>query len=150
MIAVLQRVSKAAVYINSECIGKIGKGFAILVGVTHKDTPDDALRLADKILKLRVFEDESGKMNLSVQDIAGELLLVSQFTLCANLKKGRRPSFTHAALPQKAQEIIEQLRIFLANSGLKVETGSFGAKMLVEILNDGPVTFVIDTQNPVK
>ena len=146
MIALLQRVKESAVYVDSECVGKIGKGITVLVGVTHQDTSDDALQLANKILNLRIFEDETGKMNLSVCDVKGELLIVSQFTLCANLKKGRRPSFANAALPQKAQELITQFVVFLGNSGLRVETGRFGAKMLVKIYNDGPVTLIIDTQ----
>ena len=146
MKAVVQRVKSSAVVVDGETIGEIGRGYNVLLGVFPDDTKKDAEILATKIAKLRVFEDEDGKMNLSIMDIGGEVLAISQFTLCADIKKGNRPSFITAAKPEYANELyeyfMEQLR---ANGIKKVEHGLFGADMQVEIHNDGPVTIIMDT-----
>lgn len=146
MKAVIQRVSSSAVVVDGETIGKIGKGYNILLGVFPDDTQKDAEILAAKVAKLRVFEDEDEKMNISLLDIDGEALVISQFTLCADIKKGNRPSFITAAKPDFANELyeyfVEQLKL---NGVKKVEKGSFGADMKVEIHNDGPVTILMDT-----
>lgn len=147
MKAVVQRVKGSAVSVDGEVIGKISQGFNILLGVGENDTKEDAEILAAKITKLRVFEDSEGKMNLSVLDINGEALVVSQFTLCADIKKGNRPSFTPAAKPDKANELYEYFMLCLKQNGVAaVEHGSFGADMAVEILNDGPVTIIMDSE----
>lgn len=147
MKAVVQRVKGSAVSVDGEVIGKISQGFNILLGVGENDTKEDAEILAAKITKLRVFEDGEGKMNLSVLDINGEALVVSQFTLCADIKKGNRPSFTPAAKPDKANELYEYFMLCLKQNGVAaVEHGSFGADMAVEILNDGPVTIIMDSE----
>lgn len=146
MKAVVQRVKSSAVTVDGETIGEIGRGYNVLLGVFTDDTKKDAEILAAKIAKLRVFEDEDEKMNLSIMDIGGEVLAISQFTLCADIKKGNRPSFITAAKPEYANELyeyfMEQLR---ANGIKKVEHGLFGADMQVEIHNDGPVTIIMDT-----
>lgn len=146
MKAVVQRVKSSAVIVDGETIGEIGRGYNVLLGVFPNDTKKDAEILAAKIAKLRVFEDEDEKMNLSIMDIGGEVLAISQFTLCADIKKGNRPSFITAAKPEYANELyeyfMEQLR---ANGIKKVEHGLFGADMQVEIHNDGPVTIIMDT-----
>ncbi len=146
MKAVVQRVKSSAVTVDGEIIGEIGRGYNVLLGVFPDDTKKDAEILAAKIAKLRVFEDEDEKMNLSIMDIGGEVLAISQFTLCADIKKGNRPSFITAAKPEYANELyeyfMEQLR---ANGIKKVEHGLFGADMQVEIHNDGPVTIIMDT-----
>ena len=146
MRAVVQRVKSSAVIVDGETIGEIGRGYNVLLGVFPDDTKKDAEILAAKIAKLRVFEDEDEKMNLSIMDIGGEVLAISQFTLCADIKKGNRPSFITAAKPEYANELyeyfMEQLR---ANGIKKVEHGLFGADMQVEIHNDGPVTIIMDT-----
>ena len=146
MKAVVQRVKSSAVIVDGETIGEIGRGYNVLLGVFPDDTKKDAEILAAKIAKLRVFEDEDEKMNLSIMDIGGEVLAISQFTLCADIKKGNRPSFITAAKPEYANELyeyfMEQLR---ANGIKKVEHGLFGADMQVEINNDGPVTIIMDT-----
>lgn len=146
MKAVLQRVSSGAVKVNGELVSSIGKGILILLGIENSDTSQDALLLAEKIVNLRIFEDEDGKMNLSIKEAGGEFLVVSQFTLCADLRKGRRPSFSYAAQPQFAIPLYEQFIAFLAKEGVNVKSGIFGAKMLVEIFNDGPVTFYLDSK----
>lgn len=147
MKAVVQRVNSSSVVVDGETIGKIEKGFNVLLGVFPDDTKKDAEILASKIAKLRIFEDEDEKMNLSVLDIDGEILVVSQFTLCADIKKGNRPSFTTAAQPVYANELYEYFMKQLKLNGVrKVEHGSFGADMRVEISNDGPVTIIMDTE----
>ena len=142
---VIQRVSRASVTVDGTVVGRIGCGMVVLVGVTHGDTKADADHLAEKISGLRIFDDQQGKMNLSVGEVDGGLLLVSQFTLYGNIRRGRRPGFDAAASPQPARELyyylVERCRILLPN----VQTGVFRAKMTVSIENDGPVTFVHDT-----
>lgn len=145
MRALIQRVSRASVTIEGEVRGKIGRGFLVLLGVTEGDTGDDARYLADKCVGLRVFTDENDKMNLSLSDIGGGLLIVSQFTLYGDCKHGRRPSFTAAARPETAIPLYEAFVARCRESGLPVETGEFGADMKVELLNDGPVTLWMDT-----
>ncbi len=148
MRIVIQRVKEASVEINGEAVGKIQKGFAVLLGVGQGDGKEEAEYLADRLLGLRVFEDENGKMNRSIRDIQGELLIVSQFTLYADAIGGRRPSFTAAAPPQTAEELYNYFIQFLKkNSTIPVETGVFGADMLVRIANDGPVTILVDTDD---
>lgn len=146
MKAVVQRVKSSAVVVDGETIGEIGRGYNVLLGVFPDDTKKDAEILAAKIAKLRVFEDEDEKMNLSIMDIGGEVLAISQFTLCADIKKGNRPSFITAAKPEYANELYEYFMEQLKANGIKkVEHGSFGADMQVEIHNDGPVTIIMDT-----
>lgn len=145
MRALIQRVSRASVTIEGEVRGKIGRGFLVLLGVTEGDTEADAKYLADKCVGLRVFTDENDKMNLSLADIGGGLLIVSQFTLYGDCKHGRRPSFTAAARPDTAIPLYEAFVARCRESGLPVETGEFGADMKVELLNDGPVTLWMDT-----
>jgi D-tyrosyl-tRNA(Tyr) deacylase len=146
MKALLQRVSQASVSFDGEMIGRIGRGFAILLGVAQGDTREDAEHLAQKVMNLRVFPDEQGKFNLSALDIQGELLVVSQFTLFADAKKGNRPSFTEAAPPDEAEPLFELFVELLHASGLKVEKGLFRQHLLVEIHNDGPVTLLLDSR----
>ncbi len=146
MKAVIQRVTNAEVVVNGESVGKIGKGFFVLLGVSGDDTRADAEILAAKTANLRVFEDENEKMNLSVLDIGGEILAVSQFTLIADTKKGNRPSFIGAMKPDAANELYEYYKQKLLENGVKsVESGIFGADMKCEIHNDGPVTIILDT-----
>lgn len=146
MKAVIQRVNKSSVSVDGEIKGSIGKGYNILLGVMDGDSESQAELLASKVAKLRVFEDEAGKMNKSVLDIGGEILVVSQFTLCADIKKGNRPSFTDSAAPDEANRLYEYFCSKLRENGIsKVETGVFAADMKVEIENDGPVTIVMDT-----
>jgi D-tyrosyl-tRNA(Tyr) deacylase len=146
MRAVLQRVQSGRVTVNQEVIGQIGAGYVILLGVTHQDGPAEARKLAEKVVHLRVFEDDQGKMNLSALDTGAEILVISQFTLYAETKKGRRPSFTGAALPDIAEPLVAQFAQDLQRLGVqKVQTGLFGAHMLVHIENDGPVTIILDT-----
>lgn len=146
MRAVVQRVKHARVTIKDTISGQIEQGFMILLGVHEEDTLEDAQYLAKKIAQLRVFEDDDGKMNLSIQDISGAILSISQFTLYAQTKKGNRPSFIKAARPEIAKPLYEQFNALLIEQGIKVETGEFGADMAVELLNDGPVTIVYDTK----
>ncbi len=147
MKAVIQRVSKASVTVDGELISKIDKGYLILLGVMDDDTEADAEVLARKTSTLRVFEDDEGKMNLDIQNVDGEILAVSQFTLCADLKKGNRPSFIRSARPDRANELYEYFCDKLIENGVKnVEKGVFGADMKVELLNDGPVTILYDSQ----
>ena len=145
MRAVVTRVSHASVTIDGQVHGQIGRGFLVLLGVGPNDTHETAVKLADKICNLRVFEDENGKMNLSVQDVGGSILLVSQFTLLGDARKGNRPSFTGAAVPEKAIPIYERVISELAKR-LPVQTGVFGADMQVELVNDGPVTILLDSK----
>ncbi len=146
MKAVLQRVTKASVSVAGEVVGSIGPGLVVLVGVANGDTEKDARYLAQKTVEMRIFADEAGKFNLSALDIKGELLVVSQFTLLADTKKGRRPSFVDAAPPAQAEALFEQFVAAARASGLKVETGRFQQYMLVEIHNDGPVTILLDSR----
>lgn len=145
MRALVQRVSEASVTVDGKITGQIGRGFLVLLGVADSDQPADLDYIAKKLPALRVFEDDAGKMNLSVQDVKGELLVVSQFTLIADTRKGNRPSFIGAARPEKAIPIYEELVARLRASGLRVETGVFGADMKVRLLNDGPVTILLDS-----
>ena len=143
---VIQRVSKASVTVDNNVIGKINKGFLVLIGVTHNDTKETADLMIRKLLNLRVFSDENDKMNLSLKDVDGELLLISQFTLYANCKRGNRPDFINAAKPDVAKELYEYIITKCNENGYKVETGEFGADMKVELLNDGPVTIILDSE----
>lgn len=147
MRVVLQRVAHASVTVEEKVIGKIQRGFLLLVGVTHDDAMEDMEYLVRKIVQMRIFEDEEGKLNRSIQDIGGEILSVSQFTLYADTKKGNRPSFSKAAPGDVALEMFEQFNGLLRESGVPVETGQFGADMKVELLNDGPVTILLDSKN---
>jgi len=144
--ALLQRVTGASVSVGGEVVGRIGRGLVILVGVADGDTEKDAQYLAQKTVSLRIFSDEAGRFNLSALDIKGELLVVSQFTLLADTKKGRRPSFTEAAPPAQAEELFERFVEQARATGLKVETGRFQQYMQVEIHNDGPVTILLDSR----
>ena len=145
MRAVLTRVKHASVTIDGAVKGEIGQGFLILLGVTHEDTEAQAVKLADKLTGLRIFEDDNGKMNLGLSDVGGELLVISQFTLYGNCKKGRRPEFLAAARPEVAIPLYEKFVQLCRDKGFHVETGEFGAYMQVDSLNDGPVTLVVDT-----
>jgi D-tyrosyl-tRNA(Tyr) deacylase len=145
MRALIQRVSGASVHVDDETVGSIGRGILALVGFGHMDTEDDLHWMSRKISDLRVFPDEQGNMNLSLQDVAGELLVVSQFTLHANTRKGRRPSFIGAADPSTAELLYRLFVQICSGSGLTVQQGSFGAMMKVELVNDGPVTIMIDS-----
>ncbi len=146
MIAVIQRVSESKVVIDSKTIGEIGPGLMILLGVFDDDSETDGEFLASKIAGLRIFNDEDGKMNLSIKDVDGSALVVSQFTLCGDWRKGRRPSYIHAAVPADGKRLYEDFIVRLRNHGLPVESGQFGAMMQVELINDGPVTFVLDSK----
>ena len=147
MRVVLQRVAHASVKVDGEIIGKIQRGFLLLVGVTHDDAMEDMEYLVRKIVQMRIFEDEEGKLNRSIQDIGGEILSVSQFTLYADTKKGNRPSFSKAAPGDVALKMFEQFNGLLRDTGIPVETGQFGADMKVDLLNDGPVTILLDSKN---
>ncbi len=145
MRAVLTRVKSASVTIDGSVTGKIGQGFLILLGVTHEDTEAQAVKLADKLVGLRIFEDEDGKMNRGLETVNGEILVVSQFTLYGNCRKGRRPDFLAAARPEVAIPLYEKFVQVIRDKGIHVETGEFGAEMLVESVNDGPLTLIVDT-----
>ena len=146
MKAILQRVTGATVSVEGKVVGKIGHGLVVFIGVANGDTPEDIQYLTRKIVELRIFDDAEGKFNLSVLDVKGELLFVSQFTLLANTRKGRRPGFTDAAVPDVAETLFNQFVEQARAIGLKVETGRFQTHMLVEINNDGPVTIYIDSR----
>jgi len=146
MRAVVQRVSRASVEVDGACVGRIGAGWLVLLGVGRGDVPEDSARLADKILNLRAFEDEQGKMNRSVVDVRGGLLVVSQFTIMADCRQGRRPGFTDAADPETAEALYEHFKEQVAASGLEVAAGVFRATMQVGLVNDGPVTFLLDSR----
>lgn len=145
MRAIVTKVTRASVTIDGTVRGSIGTGFLILLGVTHEDTEAQAKKLADKITSLRIFEDENGKMNRGLEDVAGSLLVVSQFTLYGNCKRGRRPDFLAAARPETAIPLYEAFLSFCRETGFPVETGVFGADMKVESVNDGPLTLILDT-----
>jgi D-aminoacyl-tRNA deacylase len=141
---ILQRVSRAAVRVDGRTIGEIGKGFCLLVGFTHTDTDEQVLWMADKVAGLRLFADAEEKMNLGLEDVGGEVLVVSQFTLYGSAVKGRRPSFVDAARPELAIPLYERFIALLRERGLTVATGEFGAMMEVELVNDGPVTIPLE------
>jgi D-aminoacyl-tRNA deacylase len=145
MRAVIQRVSRAKVAVDGPTVGEIGRGLLVLLGVGHEDTHTDADYLADKTIGLRIFEDDDGKMNRAVIDIGGAVLVVSQFTLYGDVRRGKRPSFDGAASPQKARELYEYFVERIRNSGLRCETGRFQEMMQVELVNDGPVTILLDS-----
>jgi len=146
MRVVLQRVSRAAVAVDRETVASIGRGLLVLVGVAPGDTQDEARRLARKCVEMRIFSDEAGRFNLSLLDIAGEALVVSQFTLLAQTRRGRRPNFSGAATPETAEPLVEAFTREMRDSGIQVQTGRFGAKMAVDLVNDGPVTIVLDSE----
>jgi len=145
MKVVIQRVSEASVKVDGIVVGEINKGFMLLIGIDENDEKTDAAWLVQKILNLRVFSDENDKLNLSVKDINGEILCISQFTLIADYKKGNRPSFIKAAKPDKAIPLFEYFKEELSKSDLRIESGIFGADMKVSLINDGPVTVVMDS-----
>jgi len=147
MRAVVTRVQSASVTIDGSVHGAIGQGFLILLGVTHEDTAVQARKLADKICSLRVFEDDAGKMNRGLEEVGGQLLVVSQFTLYGNCRHGRRPDFLAAARPEVAVPLYEQFLALCRDKGFRVETGVFGADMQVDSRNDGPLTLVLDTDS---
>ncbi len=149
MKVLLQRVNKACVSINDKVVGSIGQGLVVLVGVTSDDTDKDVQYLVEKVTGLRIFADDVGKFNLSVQDIKGELLVISQFTLLADTRKGRRPSFTEAAPPVQAETLFNEFVKQMRNTGLSTETGKFQQYMQVEIHNDGPVTIMLDSRDKI-
>ena len=144
MRAVVQRVSRAWVSVDGQVVGAIGQGVVVLVGVTHGDTEEQAMWLARKIASLRIFEDEAGKLNAGLLDVDGSALVISQFTLYADARKGRRPGFTAAAKPEVAEPLVATFAQVLRDHGVPVEMGVFGAHMLVEIHNDGPVTILLE------
>jgi D-aminoacyl-tRNA deacylase len=145
MRIVVQRSKNASVTVNEKVIGEIEKGLVLLVGVTHDDTIDDANYLADKIVNLRIFEDGNGKMNLSLLDVGGSILSISQFTLYGDCRKGRRPNFMAAAKPEQALNLYQYFNQVLSEKNVVVETGEFGAEMDVALINDGPVTLILDS-----
>jgi len=146
MIAVIQRVSKAAITIDNKQISEISKGLVILLGVMSDDDETDCQFLKDKIAHFRIFSDENDKMNLSIKDIKGEVLVVSQFTLCGDWRKGRRPSFINAASPERGEKLFKLFVEYMKVDNIKTETGHFGTMMEVSLVNDGPVTFVLDSK----
>ncbi|MDY6892295.1 MAG: D-aminoacyl-tRNA deacylase [Chloroflexota bacterium] len=150
MRALIQRVSQASVDVGESTVASIGEGLVVLVGIGRDDSDDDVTYLAEKIPHLRIFSDEAGLFNRSVLDIAGELLIVSQFTLYASTRKGRRPGFTDAAPPEEAEPLVERLVHHLRATGLHVETGRFQQHMMVKIYNDGPVTIFVDSEERLK
>lgn len=145
MKAVIQRVSEASVKVDGNVVGEINTGFMLLIGIDENDEKTDAEWLVQKILNLRIFGDENDKLNLSIKDINGEILCISQFTLIADYKKGNRPSFIKAAKPDKAIPLFDYFKEEISKSGLKTESGIFGADMKVSLINDGPVTIVMDS-----
>lgn len=145
MRAVIQRVKYSSLKVNGEVISQINQGFMVLLGVKVGDGEDEAIKIARKISGMRIFEDENEKMNLSLKDVGGEILLVSQFTLYADCKHGNRPGFTDAERPEKANSLYLKVKQYLENDGQVVKTGVFGADMKIELLNDGPVTIILDS-----
>ena len=148
MIAVIQRAKRGSVTVKEKVVGHIEHGFVILLGVVDIDEKEDADFLSEKITHLRVFDDENGKMNLSIQDVRGSALVISQFTLCGDTRKGRRPSFIHAAPPERGENLYEYFMAQLKGKDVPVQSGEFGAMMDVALVNDGPVTLVLDSKNP--
>ena len=146
MKVVLQRTKKASVTVDNEITGSITHGYMLLIGITHEDTMMDVEYCARKVSELRLFEDEEGKMNLSIHEVGGQILSVSQFTLYAETRKGRRPSFTNAARPEQAKPLWDAFNEVLRGHGLQVETGIFGADMDVALVNDGPVTIIVESK----
>ena len=146
MIAVLQRTSKASVTVDDKIVGDINSGLVILLGIKKGDSKDDADYLAQKISRLRMFNNDTNKMNRSILDIQAPALVISQFTLCADTKKGRRPSFLNAESPELSKKLYEYFKVSLRNLGILVESGQFGSLMKVKLVNDGPVTFVLDSK----
>ena len=146
MRAVVQRVTRASVTIDEEIVGAIGPGLLVLLGAAKGDTPAEALWLAHKVANLRIFSDADGRMNLSVKEVGGQVLIVSQFTLIANTRKGFRPSFMPAAAPEVAEPLVTQFTEAVASEGVPVATGLFGAHMVVELVNDGPVTILLERE----
>ena len=146
MRALIQRVSSSKVVVSGKVVGSIGRGFNVLIGIAKDDTLEDVLYIKDKILNLRIFEDENEKMNLSLKDIKGEILAISQFTLYGDCRKGRRPNFMNAMAGEDAKKLYDELVLELKKSNLKVETGIFGADMKVDIQNDGPVTIIMESK----
>ncbi|QDV16970.1 D-tyrosyl-tRNA(Tyr) deacylase [Gimesia panareensis] len=146
MRAVVQRVSRASVTVNGEITGQIEQGFLVLLGVEQSDTQDDVIYLAQKTVGLRVFEDAEGKMNLALADVNGKMLVVSQFTLLGDCRKGRRPSFVNAARPEQANELYQSFVAEVKGHGIAVETGRFQEHMDVELVNDGPITLLLDSR----
>ncbi|MBI5758617.1 MAG: D-tyrosyl-tRNA(Tyr) deacylase [Planctomycetales bacterium] len=146
MRAVVQRVSRASVRVSCAVVGEIQRGFLVLLGVAADDSSDDVQFLAQKIAGLRVFEDDAGKMNLALADVGGSMLVVSQFTLLGDCRKGRRPSFDHAARPELANELYQQFVAVVREQGITVATGQFQQHMEVELVNDGPVTLLLDSR----
>lgn len=144
MRALLQRVRQSDVRVGDAVVGTIGHGLTVLIGVGDSDGPADALKIARKIAGLRVFADDTGKINRSIQEVGGAILLISQFTLYADVRKGRRPSFVHAALPEIAEPLVQAVAAHLRAAGIRVETGRFGTEMQVTIVNDGPLTIWLD------
>lgn len=147
MKAVIQRAINASVSVDNEVIGKIDHGLVVLLGVTHDDTIEDATYLVNKIIHLRIFEDENEKMNKSLKDVSGSILSISQFTLYADTRKGRRPSFVKAASPEQANTLYRTFNELLSEQEIHVETGQFGAMMDIQLTNSGPVTIVIDSKD---
>lgn len=146
MHVVVQRVTRASVRSGTELLGEIGPGAVVLAGIGVDDTPEVVDRMADKLIGLRYFEDSDGRTNLAIADAGGSVLVVSQFTLYADVRRGRRPGFTRAALPDMAEPLVERFADRLRAAGLRVETGRFGAEMAVELVNDGPFTLVLDSE----
>ena len=146
MRAVVQRVNRASVKVKGNITGKIGKGLLVFLAVCDEDNNEDLVYLADKITKLRIFEDENGKMNLSLEDIGGEILIVSQFTLFGDCRKGKRPSFSQAGNPVYAEKMYDEFISYINSKNFNAQKGVFGADMKVELLNDGPVTMLLDSK----
>ncbi len=146
MRAVVQKVSSSKVTVDEEVVGQINQGLLVLLGVTHDDTSKDVDYMVDKITNLRIFEDKDGKMNLSLKDVNGEVLAVSQFTLYGDARRGRRPSFSDAARPEIANPLYEEFVEKVRNQGINVGTGKFGAHMMVDLINDGPVTILLESR----
>ena len=146
MVAVIQRCSKSSVTVDNEIIARIESGLVVLLGVCSDDSIKDVDYIANKIVSLRIFNDQKGKMNLSINETSRSVIIVSQFTLCANIKKGSRPSFLNAASPKIGEELYKHLISSLTKSGLNVQTGKFGAMMDVQLVNNGPATFIIDSK----
>lgn len=146
MRAVVQRVTEASVSVNGAVVGRIGRGLAVLLGVKQSDTEEDARYLAEKTVGLRIFSDETGRMNLSVREVGGSALVVSQFTLLGDARKGRRPSYSEAAPPEQAEALYLEYCRHLRDAGIPVQTGRFGAMMQLALVNDGPVTLLLDSE----